>query len=487
MRDYRDALRRREKKRLDIAERSSRTEGRPTPQPQAQPADSRNGGRPAWYGANQPASAQQLPKGPSQGDKLKAIGAQEGTRWGTRAAQQLPKLLSAAPAASSYGAGMAPIANQSLGAYNSVASGFGGGLGGASVAGVAGGVGGSGLTGGGLSAGAGAYNSVASGFGGGISGAGSAAPATTSMLLSTLPWLGLAGQAYQYGTQGYDAYKKLTNDTAADDGSGSVKAALLSTGPFAGWAAPLVDVVGLKSGKHKDQYQRDAIRKYLKDNGFIDENYNVKLANDGTFNIGDETQSALNVEGNRVYNIDWSDPRTHEMVGAIQPLVDMMIGNHEKRGSDLTGMLVNAALSSGDSAMDSIRGFYQQAGFDRESAAAAINKLAEDAERLSPERRDAYLAAIDGLFPLAQSAAAVHSSAPKSSSGQGGGKPKAPVIPVAPPAPAPPPVAPVPAPSPVDYGQAIANVYQQNAGTPPNAALNPNTLSLNPNARRRVI
>lgn len=314
---------------------------------------------------------------------------------------------------------------------------------------------------------------------------GAAAPSALGTLGAITPWLGLGGQALSYGMQGYDAAKSLTDSTAANDASGGVKGALLSGGPMTAWAAPLVDVVGIKSGKHKDQYQRDSILDYLKGNNFLGQDNKIKLAGGGTFDLGDETIDGLGTLNNKSYNINWDDPRTHELVGSIQPLVDMMIGNSsDKRTSDLTGKLVNAALASGDMSMDSVRGFYEQAGFDREKAAAAVAQMASDAQRLPPDRRDAYLAAIDKLFPGGASTSSGGASKGESKKKKGGSKKPTTAVasPITPPSFAPP-VAPVPG-APTDYGQALLDVRQRNTSDPINAQLNPLTAS--PFTMRRI-
>ncbi len=432
-----------------------------TPEQLAEQAstDLRNGGRPAtpfappvasatpWAGQAQQGAGTPDPKGPTEGDRIKGFAM-------NTAMDQAPRAIEAGGQAAGIFSSAAPV----LG--NTAAS--------ASAAGGA----------------------ALTGNLGAASTYGTAAATPVSAIASAMPWLGLAGQAYLYGKNGYDAAKGLTNSTASDDANSAIKAGLLATGPLAGWAAPLVDVVGFKSGKHKDQYQRDAIIKHLRDNKFIDEKNTIGLAGGGRFDLGDETISGLGTKNDKSYNINWEDPRVNEAVGAIQPLVDVLLGNSsEKRTSDLTGKLVNAALSSGDMSTDSIRGFYEQAGFDREKAAAAINELAKDAERLDPARRDAYLAAIDKLFPSAQ-ASTPSTASTSSSSGQGRGNSKPKTKPaITPPVAAPIPTGPAaPGGAPVDYGQAIVDVYKNNTSNPITAGLNPVTqppFSLNPLARRR--
>lgn len=277
------------------------------------------------------------------------------------------------------------------------------------------------------------------------------------------PTLGLAGQAYYYGQQGLDAYKKM--QTAREGAKGQIKAALLSTGPFAGWLAPAVDYLPISSGKHKDQYKRDAARDRMAELGMIDgDKYLLENADGSTFDIGADG-SVKN------YNLDLEAEGMSDKIGKAQAIAALITGGDPKLTSDITGYLVNAASSSGDFD-ENLLGYAAKGGLDHATAYAGINDLAamED-DPIERERADAYLNALDQLFGVGaygSPSGSASSGGRKKSKGSSKDKSEAPapapVIPVAPTPEAPPPPKQTAEPvSTQDYVAAINAVNEANS------------------------
>ncbi len=276
-------------------------------------------------------------------------------------------------------------------------------------------------------------------------------------------------------------------------------------------ARPVIDA--FSSRRHPDDARRKGANESLRSSGFLDENYNVQGPNGAFFNIGeDETHGGTKVSGqegamiegrtpgNRAYNLNMDDPMTGEYIGSVQPLVDILLpnGNDDVARGQMVAKLVNAAVSSGDP-MGFIKHLYTQGGYtDRNSAYSKVLELSQDAERLPPDRRDAYLAAIDKMYgvPGASGGGSPAPAAQTSGGSSGGGSRPTPAAAPAPPPAAAPTPPPVPGAPDVNFPQAIADVYANNTSDPVTTLLNPVTappftpnqpsaLDLQPLARRR--
>jgi len=90
---------------------------------------------------------------------------------------------------------------------------------------------------------------------------------------------------------------------------------------------------------NRDQLQRDAVRNDLRSTGFIDNSYNVSLADGRKFDIGKDGSS-------KAYNVDFTKDGAKDAVGATQGLAAILAGSGKAK-DDLAGYLANAAMSSG--------------------------------------------------------------------------------------------------------------------------------------------
>jgi hypothetical protein len=264
----------------------------------------------------------------------------------------------------------------------------------------------------------------------------------------------------------------------------------------AGAAGGLVGSV-MGNGREAGNQSRKDTNAALQGIGFLDKDYQVKNADGKTFNFGDDELMGRNLLNDRSYNLDWNDPMTGELVGAVQPLVDAMLpnGNDERARGQAVAKLVNFAKMGGDP-LENIKGFYAQGGFaDRNSIYGKVTELSQDAERMAPEQRDAYYAAIDKLFGVGGPAVAQTQSAQSSGGSSGGGSSRQPSTPP-PSAPPPPGQPPTPVTPDTNFVQAITDTYAHNTSDPVTTLLNPVTappfspsepssLDVQPLARRR--
>ena len=219
-----------------------------------------------------------------------------------------------------------------------------------------------------------------------VGNAGSTGASTLGNLGAALPWLGVAGIGAYTGSRAMDAWNKSKNKGAM----GGLKQGIKSAGALnfvpvlgqAAWAAgALRGAFGGK--KHKDQYARDAMRKDLQGRGFLDDKYNVTLANGQKYDIGRDGSQ-------RLYN---TTPQSEGAIGDVQVLAHLLAGKEGKSKDDLTGYLANAAASSGDARMNA-REFFRQNGLDHDRA---YGMVLQD-KGLDPGVRDAFLNGLDQTF-----------------------------------------------------------------------------------------
>lgn len=216
--------------------------------------------------------------------------------------------------------------------------------------------------------------------------------------------IGLAGQAYQYGSEGIKAYNELKDSKTS--AQGGIRAALLAGGPFSAWATPVVDFLGIKSGKHKDQYGRDAINKRLQEAGIIDDKYQLQNADGSAWDFGLDGGARLeggHLDGKRQrFDIDFNDQRAVSLIPGLDALSTVLAGGDKKLVSDLTGKFANAATASGDPTQN-VMSYYQKAGLDHSKVYNAIDQMSRpgpdgQAPQISKEESDRLKNGLDSFF-----------------------------------------------------------------------------------------
>lgn len=118
----------------------------------------------------------------------------------------------------------------------------------------------------------------------------------------------------------------------------------------------------MTSGKSTPQLLRDDFRGMLRQSGVADENYNVKLADGSTFNIGLDGKTKYqnvgkNIDGKTTRNawdVDFSNPLAKFAADKIDPIIRSIYQGQDKKLKleQYTGMLVNAITSNAKSEKD---------------------------------------------------------------------------------------------------------------------------------------
>ena len=231
---------------------------------------------------------------------------------------------------------------------------------------------------------------------------GSIATASDGAAVGGSGWLGatgaspyLAGAGYAAGAatgyeQGMGAYHAVKNEPM----SLTEQAALaLPTFGLSFAYNPLRKMFGSRKGQ--EQLDRDAVRKMLKEKGFIDNDYNIDLPNGQKFNIGKDG-------GEPWYNVDFSQPGIGGLVAAVQPLAAFITGGNKKLTNDFAGYLTNAAHSGGDP-MDNVMAMYQKTGMGHDQIYGAIHLMSQPGPHgekpvLDQATADAYKNGLDQLY-----------------------------------------------------------------------------------------
>jgi hypothetical protein len=218
--------------------------------------------------------------------------------------------------------------------------------------------------------------------------AGSGSSGVLGGLGAALPWLGVGGIALGTGLAAKGAW-----DAAKNKGTmGGLKAGIKSAGALnavpllaqAVWGAgALRGALGGK--KHEDQYARDHVRSGLKDSGFVDDAYNVTLADGSKFDIGIDGADPR-------YNVDFNREGAGGAVAANQALGHYLTGGGKLK-DDFTGYLSNAAMSGGDVRANA-KQFIATAGLDHDKLYGAIHMD----ETLDQATKDAMKNGLDELY-----------------------------------------------------------------------------------------
>jgi hypothetical protein len=129
----------------------------------------------------------------------------------------------------------------------------------------------------------------------------------------------------------------------------------------------------------------------------------------------DGSRRYTNLDGTKraPYDVDFSNPLSHQTIGWLQPIAAVLTGGNEKLKNDLTGYLVNAALSNADTLSDAAanaRAFVQMLGADPQQIAASISEMAGRG-LLKNEQALAYLGGLASLAAGVDSEGAAVSAA----------------------------------------------------------------------------
>jgi hypothetical protein len=304
-----------------------------------------------------------------------------------------------AAGAGAAGAGAAGAGAAGAGAAGAGALSAGAGATGVGVGGGATGVGvGGRATGVGVGGGAGAGGAGAGGAG---AGAGAGAGLSGAQIAGGVA--GIAAGAYTiYQGWGQGGKEGAVNGAI---GGASMAAGLYMLGATNPYLLAAVVVVGalsgmIKTGKHEDQIQRDSVRSKFKENGLVDDDWNVTLADGSKFDIGidgrggmhdwHDVEKAIKYQGIspdrrlNAYDVDYTNDVSYMASLGGVALSRMISGGAAKNVDQMGGQLTNAFISNVDfedgeltedkyyKIMENQRAVYSQAGIKSKSDAYGL-------------------------------------------------------------------------------------------------------------------
>jgi hypothetical protein len=156
----------------------------------------------------------------------------------------------------------------------------------------------------------------------------------------------------------------------------------------------------ITAGKHKDQRARDQVREALVQNGILDSNYHLQLADGNTYNMGLDGGPKAEFGGRRPFEVDFSNPMAKYAVSWMNPLIEVLAQGNKKLQTDFVGYFANAAMSNAKTLQDvakNVNSFMQRFGVTPEALAQTVIQAAQNGQ-LDSNVAAAY---VNGLQQLA--------------------------------------------------------------------------------------
>ena len=112
----------------------------------------------------------------------------------------------------------------------------------------------------------------------------------------------------------------------------------------------------MTSGKSDDQLIRDDYRGALKEKGYVDNDYNITLADGSKFNIGlDGKTKYTNIDGKttrNAYDVDLNNPLAQYAAKKLEPYLAEKFGKDGQNREQFVGMIVNGVTSNAKTQAD---------------------------------------------------------------------------------------------------------------------------------------
>lgn len=101
-----------------------------------------------------------------------------------------------------------------------------------------------------------------------------------------------------------------------------------------------------RSGKSKDQKERDVMRKGLQQMGIIDDKFTIGLADGSRYDIGIDGKAKAEFGNRKPFEIDPSNQLAQQSFEVFTKLASQICGGNENLTKSLAGYLTNGALSN---------------------------------------------------------------------------------------------------------------------------------------------
>lgn len=155
------------------------------------------------------------------------------------------------------------------------------------------------------------------------------------------------------------------------------------------------------SGKSHDQKMRDGVRKMLLQQGIIDSNYTIGLADGSRYDIGIDGRPRAEFGGRKPYEVDFTNPLAGDVVGLVNPLANLIAGSDEKLSIAFAGYFANAATSNAggdiEKARDNVRAIYSQFKMDPQDIVSGLAQLTSTG-KITKDVFDAFMGGIGDLL-----------------------------------------------------------------------------------------
>ncbi len=156
-----------------------------------------------------------------------------------------------------------------------------------------------------------------------------------------------------------------------------------------------------KSGKPADQKERDQFRDVLIQNGVIDSQWTIGLADGTRYDIGVDGGPKAEYGGLRPYEVDFNRTNSGAVVGMLDPLLAVATGGNRKLQTSFTGYFTNAALSNAGDDLEKARlnvlAVYSQFKADPAMVYEGLVSLLKGG-KISQEEFNAYAAGVQEFF-----------------------------------------------------------------------------------------
>jgi len=156
----------------------------------------------------------------------------------------------------------------------------------------------------------------------------------------------------------------------------------------------------IKTGKHEDQMSRDLVRKVMQENGFLDQNWNLELADGSTYNIGIDGGPMAELAGRRPHEPNEKHPMSGQAAGWVNPIATIVTGGKPGLAQNFAGYFVNAVTSNADT-MEGVRAnvlkLYEKLGINQDAAVQLMGQL-KDAGKITQAEYEVFSYGVGTAF-----------------------------------------------------------------------------------------
>lgn len=135
-----------------------------------------------------------------------------------------------------------------------------------------------------------------------------------------------------------------------------------------------------KSGKPAEQKERDKVREILQQQGFIDKDFQIGLADGSKYNIGIDGKPKAEYGGLRPHEVDFNRPMAKYAVAWMNPIAEMICGSNQNLKVAFCGYFANAIMSNAKTIEDVAKNAQAIIGQFGMNAQTLLDKLGQAAQ-----------------------------------------------------------------------------------------------------------